>query len=321
MVQELWRKWSCRCGAALLAVLTLAVAAEARFQLQRGDLAPPIGLTDTAGRPVAASGPTPSILLFVHDGQPRSAQLLAALATLGEAVRGARVVVVASPRGPLPVLPAGFSAVLAADGDGATFKAYGVVMTPTTVVVDPQGKVVVVIANQPENFSARLGAALAAAAGNPFDEALLSGGEAPAVAAAHDHLADARALAGEGKIEAALAAATAAVAADPSEVVARQLMGDLQLATGDAAAARATFEQILRDHPHLPAAEIGLGQALLATGGSERAVEILRQATRTNPNPVRAHYALGRFYEGQQRWDEAVAEYRAALVKLKEGRR
>ncbi|HBB41212.1 MAG TPA: hypothetical protein DC005_07225 [Proteobacteria bacterium] len=103
--------------------------------------------------------------------------------------------------------------------------------------------------------------------------------------------------------------------------MARQLMGDLQLATGDAAAARATFEQILRDHPHLPAAEIGLGQALLATGGSERAVEILRQATRTNPNPVRAHYALGRFYEGQQRWDEAVAEYRAALVKLKEGRR
>ena len=311
-----------RLGVAVTALVLFAAApAAARFRLHRGDAAPPIAVADTEGKAVAIGGSTTSILLFVRGGQTRSGHLLTAMASLAEATRGTRTVVVVSPRGPLPTLPAGLTAAVVADSEGALFKAYGVIMTPTTVVVDGKGAVVVVIAGDGQDFEARLGAALAAAAGRPFDEALLTGGESAAAATARAHLKRARLLADDGKTAEALKEARAATTADPGEVTAWQLVGDLLLATGAGGEARATFEQLLRDHPHQPQAEIGLGRALLATGEDERAVKILRQATRTNPNPVRARYALGRYYESQSRWDEAVAEYRAALAKLKEGRR
>ncbi len=308
-------------GVAVVALLLVAAPAAARFRLHRGDVAPPIAVVDTEGRAVAIGGSATSILLFVRDGQTRSDHLLTAVAARKEAMHGVRRVVVASPRGPVPTLPAGLSAVVVHDSAGATFKAYGVVMTPTTVVVDGGGKVVAVIAGVGQDFGGRLGAALDAAAGRPFDEALLTGGERPAAAAARGHLERARLRVADGKSKEALVEAKAAVDAAPGEVAARLLVGDLQLATGDGAAARATFEQILGDHPRQPQAEIGLGRALLATGEDKRAVALLKKATRTNPNPVRAHYALGRYYETQSRWDDAVAEYRAAITKLKEGRR
>jgi len=307
--------------AVALFLLFAAAPAAARFRLHRGDAAPPIGVADSEGKAVATGGSTTSILLFVRGGQTRSDHLLTAVVALAEATRGTRTVVVASPRGPLPTLPSGLIAAVAVDTQGTTFKAYGVVMTPTTVVVDGAGKVVAVIAGVAQDFGGRLGAALDAAAGRPFDEALLAGGESPAAAKARAHLEQARLLAADGKTAEALVEAKVAAEAAPGEVAVRLLVGDLQLAAGAGAKARATFEQILADHPHQPQAEIGLGRALLATGENERAVELLRKATHTNPNPVRAHYALGRYYEGQSRWDEAVAEYRAATAKLKEGRR
>jgi len=311
-----------RLGAVVTAlVLFTAAPAAARFRLHRGDAAPPIAVVDTEGRAIATGNGTPSILLFVRGGQARSDHLLTAVVALKEAARGTHTVVIASPRGPLPTLPAGLDAAVAVDTDGATFKAYGVVMAPTTVVVDGAAKVVAVIAGVARDFGGRLGAALDAVAGRPFDEALLTGGESAAAAEARAHLERARVLAADGKPAAALKEAQAALAAQPGEVAARLLVGNLQLTAGAGAEARVTFEQLLRDHPRQPQAEIGLGRALLATGDTDRAVEILRQATRTNPNPVRAHYALGRYYEGASRWDEAVAEYRASLAKLKEGRR
>ncbi len=309
------------CVAVAALLLLVATPATARFRLHRGDVAPAIPVADTDGQPVTTGGATTSVLLFVRGGQARSDHLLTAVAALKETRRGTRTVVVASPRGPVPALPAELSAVVAHDAQGATFKAYGVVMTPTTVVVDGAGKVVAVIAGVGQDFGGRLGAALDAAAGRPYNEVLLTGGESPAAAQARGELERARLLAADGKSEEALAAAKAAAAAAPGEIAARLLVGELLLATGASGEARADFEQILKDHPRQPQAEIGLGRALLATGEEKRAVELLKKATRTNPNPVRAHYALGRYYEGQSRWDEAVAEYRAAVAKLKEGRR
>lgn len=311
-----------RYGVVVVALLLLVAApATARIRLHRGDVAPPIAAADTHGKRVAVGGGTASILLFVRGGQSRSDHLLTAVAAISETTREANSVVVVSPSGPLPSLPTGLTAAVAADAQRATFKAYGVVMTPTTVVVDGDGKVVAVIAGAGQDFGARLGAALNAAAGRPFDEALLTGDKSATTAQAREHLERARLLAADGKTKEALKEAKAAVDAAPGEVAAAELVGEFQLVVGDGAAARTTFEQILRDHPDQPQAEIGLGRALLATGESERAVELLRKATHTNPNPVRAHYTLGRHYEGQSRWDEAVAEYRAALAKLKEGRR
>ncbi len=308
---------------AFLAMLLVlgATEARARFRLHRGDPAPAISVTDARGETVSIGGGGPTLLLFVRGGQARSDHLLTAVAALSEATAKVSVYVVASPRGPQPKLPAALSAVLVPDPEGATFKAYGVVMTPTTVVVDGKGKVVVVIPGVAQGYGSRLGAALDAAAGRPFDEALLTGGESPAAAAARAHLEQARLLESSGRIQEALAEAREAVVADPAEVAARLLVGNLLLSAGKGAEARATFETLLHDHPHQPQAEIGLGRALLAVGEGDRAEKILLRATHTNPNPVRAHYALGRYYEGQGRWDDAVAQYRAALAKLKEGRR
>jgi len=310
-----------RLGVVVAVVWLVAAPAAARFRLHRGDPAPPIAVVDTEGRAVVTGDGTTDLLLFVRGSQARSGHLLTAVAGLSEATPGMRTVVVASPHGPLPTVPAGLRAAVVVDTEEATFEAYGVVMTPTTVVVDGDGKVVAVIAGRPHNFASRLTAALDAAAGRPFDPALLTGGNRAAQAAARAHLERAHLLATGGKAAEALVEAKAAAEAAPGEVAARQLVGDLLLATGKNAEARATFEALLRDHRHQPQAEIGLGRALLATGENERAVKILRRATRTNPNPVRAYYALGRYDEEQGRWDAAVADYRAALAKLKEGRR
>ncbi|RMF87891.1 MAG: tetratricopeptide repeat protein [Nitrospirae bacterium] len=309
----------------LLGLLALSLAltspAGARLRLHRGDAAPAPALVDAAGRPVGLASGATTVLCFVRGGQARSESLLAALPALGEAIAGATVIVAASPRGPLPQLPPGLKAVVARDPEGATFKRYGVVMAPTTVVVDGAGKVVVVIPDVPRNFGARLGAALDAAAGRPYDPMLLAGGEPPAQAAARRHLEQARVLAAAGRPKEALREARAAVAAWPKEVEARLLVGELLLETGAAHEAQATFEAILRDHPGQPRARVGLGRALAATGATARALAVLQEAVRANPNPVRAYYALGRLYEEEGRWREAVEAYRSALAKLKEGRR
>ena len=104
----------------------------------------------------------------------------------------------------------------------------------------------------------------------------------------------------------------AAVELRPDLMDARVALADLDRAAGDAAAARAGYEAVLRATPESAPSEYGLAVLLFAEGNFPAARDRLLRALEIVPNYVEAVLLLGQTYERTDDADEAYAQYRRA---------
>jgi tetratricopeptide (TPR) repeat protein len=113
----------------------------------------------------------------------------------------------------------------------------------------------------------------------------------------------------------------AELAKDPGNAKAQIRLGWLLLAAGSDDAAISSFDQALQVNPRSADAKTGKGAALRRKGELATAEAILKDALLHNPNPVRAHYELGLVYDCLGAPDKALAEFKAAIEKYRQGRR
>ena len=105
----------------------------------------------------------------------------------------------------------------------------------------------------------------------------------------------------------------AALALDPHNVGAEELLGDIWLTVGDPERAAAEFHRLLTFAPQDYEAHFGLGLLAARRGQHSEAAEQFRAAIATNPRSAEAHYQLGLVLEAQNDKQEAVGEFQAAL--------
>ena len=111
----------------------------------------------------------------------------------------------------------------------------------------------------------------------------------------------------QGHFEAAAAEFRKATESDPSLVEAFLDLGEVELELRDYAAATTALKRALELSPELDSAHLQLGYALLAQGYAEQAIPHLER--------VHASEALGIAYIDTGRYQEAIANLRAALAK------
>jgi putative PEP-CTERM system TPR-repeat lipoprotein len=115
--------------------------------------------------------------------------------------------------------------------------------------------------------------------------------------------------------EKALAVARQASGANPNNPVADNLLGIAQFATGDHAAAIATFSRLTEKAPRSPDAHLHLAQAHLAAKQTASARDALKKAIQLKPDFVKAHDALIRLELAEKRPDAALRVAREIQVQ------
>jgi superkiller protein 3 len=133
--------------------------------------------------------------------------------------------------------------------------------------------------------------------------------------------ADAFALMGQGRYEAAVAAIKAASTSDPLLSPPATAVADLQqagaaLRDGDVSAALAALDRVRQGAPTWSEAHRLRGVALVADERPDEAVAAFREALRLSPGDERAHLALADVLLKQERYADADAILRLAIAAL-----
>ncbi|GAB4260943.1 MAG: hypothetical protein Kow0092_10100 [Deferrisomatales bacterium] len=278
-------------------------------------------LEDSAGKAVA--------LVFVRQGQEKSAAALRDLSALGEEFGDecARLAIVVNPEegdAAAWARAAGDGVSVVLDRGGEAYGAYGVVVTPATGVVGPDGALVGVVNGHPSSYRDDVTRLVAQALGREVSGGAGEGSGAAgapvseARKAAERYLEKSKLLSKRRMKDKAVAAARQAVEADPDYAEARVALGSLLLDESDdnAGEARAQFEKALALSPRLTEARVGLARVKSVQGEHAEAVAILEEAAQLSPHPERLYYEVGLAHERAGEYRKAVEAYRKALDRL-----
>jgi hypothetical protein len=318
--------------AMLAAAAAMTPSASSAFRyVGVGAPAPVVAVEDADGRPVAvpAAGRM-TVLLFWRAGQALSEDALADLGAMSAELRskGVDVVAVAEPGATRQQLAA--RAVPAPrvvrDPDGRAAEAWGVIVTPSTALVMPDGRLAWYLPSRTAAYRSLVSAHLANARGE-LDDAGLSAragrmGEVR-VAQADTEAAYRRgvSLAREQRWESAAAALEQALRDDPGHFEAGLRLAWVDLERTRWPEALARFERALAARPDHPSARVGRGIAMVRVGRVDEGIRLLEEAVVLNPEPVRGHWELARAYETKGDGARALEHYRWAYQKLLQGRR
>jgi tetratricopeptide (TPR) repeat protein len=215
---------------------------------------------------------------------------------------------------------------LGLDFDRKVYGDLGLIVQPTTVIIDREGRLAHVISARPSNYAHVLRAYCRHALGL-IDDAKL---ETELKTERYDrdrpedriarHRAAARLLSETGLLADCEKELQAALAIDPDHADARLDLAAVLLAmdrTDDAAMA---VEAVLRAHPTHRRAKLIEGIVLYHQGRLDEAAPVLEDALLLNPDPVQTHYYLGRIYEQKGDTTRAMHHYKEALSRLIEDR-
>jgi tetratricopeptide (TPR) repeat protein len=315
-------------GAVVTWVWLLGASAVAFRGVEVGAEAPDFSLESTTGRQVSLSDfrGKAVLLAFVRQGQEKSAKTLADLSRLDPAL-GDQVQVVAVVVNPDKgdaeqwASEVGATFPVLVDTTGEVYGGYGVLVLPSTGVIEPEGTLRGEVNGHTASFKGEverhaktvLGLATTAAA-----EEKVGPAKSEERKTAERHLQKARILTKRKMKEKAAVAAREAVAADGSYTDAQEFLGNLLLDLSDdnADEARGHFEKALELDPRSSEAKVGLARVKSIQGDSEGAAAILEEAARLNPRPEKLYYQLGLVYERAKQYEKAVAAYRKALDRL-----
>ncbi|NOY44650.1 MAG: redoxin domain-containing protein [Deltaproteobacteria bacterium] len=302
-------------------------SAEAFRKVQPGQPAPEFALKTVDGGEVTLSAHRGKavVLSFLRQGQGRSTK--AAKALMEVAARfGDRVAVVG-----VVVNPGDGDAKAWAEGLGVSYPvaldtgqevygAYGVLVAPSTGVIDPDGVFVEEVGGYTAGFADEVRRLVAQALGEEVEEEPTPEETAKPEARklAERHLQKAKLLAKRKMTEKALAAAREAVQADDTFGEAHELLGLwlLDASPDNADEAEPHLRKALEQNPRSTAAKVGLARVLGIRGQTDEAAALLEDAARLTPKPERIYYELGRIYEGAGQYEKAVGAYRKALERL-----
>lgn len=212
---------------------------------------------------------------------------------------------------------------VAFDADRAFYGALGLIVLPTTIVLDREQRLDAVISSHRAGYGQALAAHVDHALGRLDDAGLAARLEAsptddapgPAAIVAR-HRATARVLIDSGAAPQAEAELDAAIEVDPLHVAARLDRAALLLRLGRATAARGDVDAALAVEPASRRGRLLLGAALFHAGELDEAERVLEVARQRNADHAWTHYYLGRIREARGDDAGAAARYRAALERL-----
>jgi tetratricopeptide (TPR) repeat protein len=284
------------------------------FSLPRGDgVAGAQGLEQLEGRP--------AVLVFWRPQQELSLEALRDLETLLEELGEdrLRVLAVDSARSSAQEVQAAlagedlsFPVVL--DPQRALYVQAGVIVSPTSLLLDADGVLRFKVASHPHQYRQVVRARLRYLLGD-IDQKQMDQEIEPTILKIDHDLATAwrmynlgRKLRGEGKPDEATAMFEKAVSEHPSMPEARCALGFMRLASGDLGAAAAHFQTALTYQPEAPLARLGQAAVLARTGQPQQAEQILLSLLGHGSIAVRVQYELGRIYHARGE-DEMAATY------------
>jgi len=211
------------------------------------------------------------------------------------------------------------------DVERSVFGAYGVVVQPTTIVLDREGRVVHAMPGLGPRFDDVILDAALFAAGEISSERFEAtihpteeGPDAERRTRAERIARLAVRLRRRGLPEMAEAEFRTALEIEPNTVTARIGLGDLLLEREDLDGAESHYRAALAVRPRSLEATLGLAAVHVQRGGS-RLIEgeaLVRQVIERSPRRARAHYLLGIVHEERGEAGLAAASYRRAAELL-----
>lgn len=275
---------------------------------------------------VPASGRV-TIVLFWRPGQTFSEEALADLAALAPSLGAKGVVTVAIAETGSQPKAAALPFEAASDRERQASDAYGVIVFPSTAVVDARGVLRAYVPSRSAAYRAVVEAHALLALGEITEPELTArlgrAGEVYGQSAegAQAALKRGTALLAERNLEDAARELARALALQPNLTEAHLQLGWVRLEMNDPREAQKEFAVVLARNPTSPGARVGVGIARLRLGQTDEGIRQLEEAVVLNPEPVRGHYELGRAYEARGDTARAVYHYRWAFLKLLQGRK
>ncbi|MCA9294531.1 MAG: tetratricopeptide repeat protein [Phycisphaerales bacterium] len=207
---------------------------------------------------------------------------------------------------------------LALDADRGFLGKLGVIVLPTTIIVDREGKLAHVIPLHSSGYKQVLSAEIRHALGELSDDeleqrtaAVDSTGSPKSFASAHRALA--RSMREKGLLDAAKGELLKAREADPDNHEVILDLCDLDLVLGDLDEADELVDRVLRSQPNHRRAGQFKGIILFKRGEYDAAERMLTESLTLNPHPEVAQYYLGQICERKGQIELALEHYRAAL--------
>ncbi len=218
---------------------------------------------------------------------------------------------------------AGIKAPLGFDAGRELYGKLGLIVFPTTLVIDREGRLAHVIATRRSSYPYILETFVRHALGEFDDEKLAARLKAQTfdrrtpMSLASRHRAAARLLREKGLLSGAEKELREALKYAKDDVSIRLDLGDLLLLmSGRAQEAEAVVDKVLSEEPRHRRAKLLKGITLFRTQQLDQAEKVLIEALDLNPDPARAHYYLGRIHEARGQKESAIAHYRKALARL-----
>jgi len=217
---------------------------------------------------------------------------------------------------------AGVHEPLALDHDRKLYGDLGVIVLPTTVLIDRAGKLAHVISGHKSDYPHVLDAYAQHTLGLVDDEGLEKllattrfEHDRPSDRAAR-HQAAARILRERGLLQDAEVQLLSGLELDPGNADLLLDLAALQLANQQIDAAAQTVARVLEAHPEHRQAQLMHGIVLFHQGKLDEAEAVLTRILILNPDPARTHYYLGKIAEQKGDKDQALTHYREALERL-----
>jgi tetratricopeptide (TPR) repeat protein len=198
----------------------------------------------------------------------------------------------------------------------------GVIVSPTTFLLDADGVLRFKVASHPHQYSQVVRARLRYLL-RDIDEAQMNKEIEPTILKIDHDLAAAwrmynlgRKLQGEGKLEEAKAMYEKAVSQCPSLPEARCALGFMRFDSGDFNAAAGHFQTALTYQPEVPLARLGQAAVLARTGQPRQAEQILLSLLGHESIAIRVRYELGRIYRARGDLEMAATVFEDALSTM-----
>lgn len=320
-------------AAALAAAITLPVAADELRRIKPGQPIPDFTLCTLDGDPLGRAGLEGKtvILVFLSARQRRSETAAAgALAVWRKLHRDDLALVFATAD---TDQAAAFRRLRAAedlsqplllDADRQLYGDLGLIVLPTTIVIDSTWRLAHVISSYKAGYEHVLEAYVDHAQGRLDDEELSVRLEASTFqrdATEHRiarHRAAAEVLRKSGLTAEAERELRSALAIEPAHAGAQLDLAALLIRLDRPRDAAVIVHAVLRTNPGHPRARLIDGIVLYQTGKLDEAEAVLTEALIVNPDPVQTHYYLGLIHERKGDQARAIEHYKQSLGRLLE---
>ncbi len=213
-------------------------------------------------------------------------------------------------------------APLALDADRGLYGKLGLIVFPTTVIVNREGKLAHVISIHSPDYTHVLDSYIRHALGAINDEQLQerlkarASTEGSPKSLASSHRAVARLMREKGRLDAAKTELTKAREQDPANPEILLDLADLDMAMTNLDEAEKLTQTVLETHAEHRRAKQIKGIILYRRNKLPEAEAALLESLNLNPDPARVHYYLGKIYEQQGQSAKALEHYREALQRF-----